>query len=218
VLTDLAGNPLDGDGNGGAGDDFVRFFRADPDNLFGDGHFDCDLGAWVPVSTDPNEIYPSEDDVDGSGDSGSAAVENLSANTEFALGQCLPVDAETDYSLSGRVRMTTAAPGIGVRMSCEFFSGADCGGTSLGVPATSTLLIADTGATWVEISDQVFSPPAAVSVLCAVDLLTGSGADFEARLDRMRLTDDTVLFEDGFEGGDTSAWSQVAGAREEANE
>lgn len=210
ALTDRAGNPLDGDGDGTEGDDFERFFRADPENLFADGHFDCDLGVWVPVSTNPNEIFHAADDVDGSADSGSAGVANLTASGEFALGQCRPAAPEVEYHLAGRVRMETAAPGIGVRLSCEFFDAPGCGGSSLGVPSASTIFLADTGADWIAIQEQLVSPAGSASMLCSVDLLTAGGAGFEARLDQLRLSDG-VIFADGFEGGDTAAWSASVG-------
>jgi hypothetical protein len=208
VLKDLAGNPLDGDGDGSGGDSFIRLFRADPENLFDDGHFDCDLGAWVPASINPSEIFHSADDVDGSSDSGSAAIESTSAGTEFALGQCRPAQGGVDYDLSARVRLATGAAGIGVRLSCEFFDAEDCAGASLGVPTTSTLLLEDTGGAWVPIADRVSAPTGAASLLCAVDLLTASGAAFEARLDRLQLVAPGI-FSDGFESGDTSQWSQT---------
>ena len=210
VLTDLAGNPLDGDGDGSAGGDFLRFFRTDPENLFADGHFDCDLGAWIPLSTNPSEVFHAEDDVDGSADSGSAGIANLTASTEFALGQCQPAEPGVEYHLSGRVRMDAEAGGVGVSLSCEFFDGAGCGGTSLGVAPTTTTLLGDTGAQWVAIHDRVASPEGTASVLCAVDLLDGAADGFEARLDRFRL-DDGVIFVDGFETGDTLAWSASVG-------
>jgi uncharacterized repeat protein (TIGR01451 family) len=206
-LRDLAGNPLDGDGDGTGGDDFLRFFRADPSNLLANGHFDCDLGSWAQVSTNPSEISHSEDDLNDSADSGSAMVENLTASNDFALGQCLEAEPRRTYTLRGRVRMSTAAVGIGVRLSCTYYGGADCSGANLGTPAVSTILLSDTGSTWVSLRSQVRSPAGTASTLCSVDFVTASGASFTAHLDQVDLLDGMVIFSDGFETGDTSAWS-----------
>lgn len=206
-LRDLAGNPLDGDGNGTGGDDFLRYFRADPANQLANGHFDCDLGSWVEVSTNPSEIFHSDEDVEDSADSGSAAVENLTASTDFAIGQCVDAAPERNYTLQGRVRMTTSAAGIGVRFSCTYYSAVGCSGTNLGTPATQTTFLGETGTTWVSLGGQVTSPSGTASGLCAVDFVTNSGASFEARVDRMELLGGIEIFSDGFESGDTSAWS-----------
>jgi hypothetical protein len=71
-IHDLAGNSLDGDSNGSGGDDFARLFRVDSDNRFANGHFDCDLGSWLTVSTHPAEIGYVTGDLANSPDSGSA--------------------------------------------------------------------------------------------------------------------------------------------------
>ncbi|MBZ0089830.1 MAG: DUF11 domain-containing protein, partial [Thermoanaerobaculia bacterium] len=70
-LTDLAGNPLDGDADTVAGGDFRRSFRADPGNLFANGHFDCDAGGWTATAASPGEVFwTGIEDADGADDSG----------------------------------------------------------------------------------------------------------------------------------------------------
>lgn len=206
VLQDLAGNPLDGDANGTSGDDFPLTFRADPDNKLANGHFDCDLGDWAMVSTNPAEIVFSTDDQDGLEDSGSAAIENLTASRDFGLGQCVPAEAETAYLLAASVRMATSAPGIGFALRCSFYASADCSGTALSTEDSVTFL-GDTSGTWLRLGEDLTSPAAAASVLCSTDFAAPGGANFDARLDHVELSGPSLLFADGFESGDTSAWS-----------
>ncbi|MCB1058533.1 MAG: DUF11 domain-containing protein, partial [Acidobacteria bacterium] len=208
-LRDLAGNPLDGDADGTGGDDFLRFFRADPHNLVANGHFDCDLGSWVQVSTNPNEIDHSEDDVDESADSGSASITNLTGSQDFALGQCVEVSPQVEYHVRARVRMSTTAPGIGARLTCSFFTGLSCDGTSLGTPASSSAFLADTDEQWIPLSLAFISPAGSSSELCSVDLITPTAESFDARLDQVEVNGDTGIFSDGFETGDTSRWTQA---------
>ena len=189
------------------GDDFVRSFRADPDNQLANGHFDCGLGDWVLVSTNPAEIVHGSDDADGSADSGSAAVENLTASTDFALGQCVAISATADYALGARVRMATAAAGVGVRLTCTFYDATDCAGTQVGGPSTSTTFLGDTAATWVDLDGLLIPPVGSDSALCSVDFVTVGGESFEAGVDRVRLVIGDSIFSDGFESGNTSAWS-----------
>ena len=207
-LRDQAGSSLDGDADLIGGDDFVRSFRADPENQLANGHFDCDLGNWFLVSTDPLEIVHAPDDADGSADSGSVAVENLTQSTAFALGQCAPVVELADYRFEALVWMSTMPPGIGVTQGCSFFDAPLCLGGELG-DFVDGLLLADTGGAWAQLAGAFTAPAGASSVLCSVDFVTACGATFEARVDQVRLLIAAGIFSDGFESGDTSAWSTV---------
>ncbi len=54
-------------------------------------------------------------------------------------------------------------------------------------------------------------PAGTASVLCSVDLRTEDGADFNAFVDEAFLTCRAdILFADGFESGDTSAWTSTS--------
>jgi hypothetical protein len=209
TLTDAAGNQLDGDGNSTAGGDFIRAFRSDPTNLFGNGHFDCGLDDWNTVAPGPGEVtWTNTPDADGANASGSVHVTNLApgVDTTFSLWQCYAVPPVSAFSVSSRVRMD-AAPGdlIGFERSCRFFSGAGCAG-SLGAPSTSTLLLQDTGSAFISLVGQVTRPAGAVSARCDFTFATPTGESFNAYLDATRFSS-TLLFGDGFESGDTSAWS-----------
>ncbi|MCP4593678.1 MAG: hypothetical protein GY842_23325, partial [bacterium] len=105
-IYDLAGNPLDGDGDGTGGDDFGLAFRSDPGNLLANGHFDCDLDHWTVTTATPSEIEYSTDDSDSASESGSAHIMQLAMDTDFELSPCVVVAPKLEYYLAGRVRLS----------------------------------------------------------------------------------------------------------------
>ncbi len=208
-IRDLAGNALDGNGDGMGGDDYAQIFRSDPGNLLANGHFDCSLVDWTVSETIPGSVTHSTADIDDSSLSGAAEIFVADATglpESFALSQCLPVPAAISRSLGGWTRLT-AAPGVfvGFTESCEFFDQADCNGSSLGL-SLNGLLLQDTGGEWVLLAGQIEAPASAVSALCSFQFDSSTGNAFEALLDSTRL-DNSMIFADGFESGDTSAWS-----------
>jgi len=207
TIRDTAGNPLDG--GAGPGSDFALTFRADPGNLLADGHFDdfdalaCDpLSSWS--SSNIANVELADDDVDGSPLSGSAA--NAAATTSFDLAQCTAVPADELLRVRGRLRVT-GAPGdlINSQVVCDFFDGPGCGGTNLGSQSFFQT-VGDTGGDWIRLRYLTPSPPGTVSGLCGFAASLGIGADLDANVDDLFLGEATI-FEDGFESGDTSAWS-----------
>ncbi|MCB1057399.1 MAG: DUF11 domain-containing protein, partial [Acidobacteria bacterium] len=213
TLTDAAGNALDGDGDAGAGGDFERGFRADPDNLFANGHFDCGIAGWTLSAATAGEItWDGAVDADAADGSGSAAVSNLlpGTDTTFSLDQCVPVAGGVPHHLDARLRLD-AAPGVLLSWvrSCQFFSSPGCVG-SVG-NASRTDVFTDTASGWVEIADTLPVPAGAVSARCTLRLRTPTGAAFDAWLDAAELVGPEVIFIDGFESGDTSAWSACEG-------
>ena len=207
TLVDLAGNSLDGDGDGTGGDDFQRGFRVDNLNRFANGHFDCDLESWTATSTNPGEIIHADDDFEGSAESGSAQVENLTGSTSFQLDQCAPVVGDAAHRLRLALRLA-ADPGVSITLNrfCEIFDGTDCSGNSLG-PVFAATEIFDSGGAFTPLDLAFTAPTGGVSALCGVTLSTGSGADFTANVDAMVLVTEGSIFGDGFESGDLSAWS-----------
>ncbi len=209
-IRDLAGNALDGDGDGNRGDDFLRTYRVDRANLLWNGHFDCGLDPWVPVSTVPEEIEHSMDDVQDSFVSGSAEVVNLTASTDFALGQCLDLEVDETYLLSGRFRLEMPAGGLlFFSRTCDFYGGPDCTGSLL-LTETDLAFSSGTGGDWLPVTSTMVAPAGTASALCGFDLVTPAGDDFDAHLDDLDLRPDPgALFADGFESGDTASWSQA---------
>ncbi len=212
-IVDLAGNPLDGDGNGTGGDDFALGFRADPTNLLANGHLDCGLGGWTINETIPSSVTASTVDADDSTLSGSALVSNTSATgvTEsFSLGQCLAVGPTLLYSMSRVIRLD-ADPGITLTVSldCEYFDTAGCGGVSLGFTQDSTP-IQDTSGLWEYVQQSGVTPTGAVSAMCRSGFETADGSVFDAWIDQLAMEYATFIFADGFESGSTNAWSNQA--------
>ena len=208
-IRDIAGNALDGNFDGVRGDDFVRTYRVDRANLFDNGHFDCALDPWITLSTNPAEIVHSSDDVQASSVSGSAAVANLTASSNFSLGQCLAVVAEESYTLSGRLRLA-AAPGVLLfaTRTCEFFSAPVCAGTLL-LSEIEFAFLGDTAGVWKPFASNVVTPAGTASALCSFDLTTLSGADFDAFLDDLSLSLESAIFAHDFESGDILGWSSA---------
>ncbi len=213
-IRDLAGNPLDGDGDGTGGDDFARLFRVDAGNLFVNGHFDCDLGSWTTTTSAGAAVTHAATDVDASPQSGSARATVAAATAtaeQAALGQCVPIVPGERYDLSGRVRIA-AAPFVfvDVTRACEFFGSPACAGAPIG-NAGQGGPVADTAGTWASFSQSLPAPAGAASAVCGFSLATPNGSVFDANLDRLRLVRFSALFDDGFESGSLSAWSRSFG-------
>ncbi len=212
-IVDLAGNPLDGNGNGTGGDDFSLTFRADPINLFADGHLDCDLGGWTIDETIPSSVTSSTVDADDSTLSGSALISNTTAtgvSESFSLGQCLAVNPARLYRLDRVVRLD-ADPGTTLTVStdCEYFDTVDCSGVGFG-PTQGDTPIMDTAGLWLAVQHAAIAPTGAVSAMCRSVLETADGSVFDAWIDQLAMQDTTIVFADGFESGNTTAWSTQA--------
>jgi uncharacterized repeat protein (TIGR01451 family) len=208
TLVDVAGNPLDGTGSGVGGDDLVVTFRSDARNLLTNAHFDCDavgLNGWTV--SDPVEITRSNDDIDGSPISGSAQVMQLGVNTIFELGQCVPTTFGMTYDFSGTLRMDTPSF-LSFTRGCEFFAGSSCGSPGSGLATKVNIdLLGDTGGVWIPLMGTMEAPVGAESAYCTLTFTASSGQDFSANLDDLILRPGALMFTDGFESGDVSAWS-----------
>jgi uncharacterized repeat protein (TIGR01451 family) len=207
-IRDLAGNALDGDGDGTGGDDHLLTFRYDPMNLFTNGHFDCPsvgLVGWDVSNT--SEIAYSGDDADFSPISGSVQVMQLGSNTNFGLSQCVPPSVGPNSEMAAKVRMSTTSF-VSLSIGCEYFSGTACGapGTGFGT-SVSTDLIFDSAGSWLSYVAEPDTPAGAGSALCSFSIAAPSGQDFTAWLDDLFLDNGSLVFSDGFESGDTSAWA-----------
>ena len=202
---------MDGNGDGAGGDDFTLTFRVDQANRFENGQFDCVLDPWILESTQPNEIQYSSEDADGSSVSGSAHLLNLTASTDFALGQCVPVFAGVGYDFKARVKLA-AQPGINltVGQQCDFFALEGCAGSAT-MTAVESIDLEDTDGEWVLLESEINVPEDVVSAMCKVSLHTPTGEDFDAYLDALSLPIPAAIFADGLETGDLSAWSSTVG-------
>ncbi|MEM6793299.1 MAG: DUF11 domain-containing protein [Acidobacteriota bacterium] len=214
AITDGAGNALDGDGDGTAGGDLRLDFRADPLNSFLNGHFDAcagpvTLSPWTATAAPPNEIRPAAAGQDASGSplSGSAQISHVQEEPS-SLGQCVPVDRRGDLDLRAQFRFSPAGNNEGLlRVSCEFFEAPSCDGPSLGL-RSATSILENEGSIWLPLARRFTLPQGARSGLCAFTLepVFPTLPTFELGLDALFLGD-SIVFRDGFESGNTSAWT-----------
>ena len=216
AVADLGGLPLDGDGDGLGGDPFLATLRVDPGNLFQNGHFDrcpVTLEPWIDVATPPNAISPSEtEDADASGLSGSARFLSASADPS-TLAQCVEVQQPAprlDLAFSARLDPLGAATAT-VDAECQYFGLPACGGPAEGSGSDSAPL-PDLAGAWSRFLFLFDTIPSTVSALCSVGVTADLPGEpnFDAYLDQLELTR-SLLFADGFESGDTSAWSSSVG-------
>jgi len=209
-LKDTAGNTLDGDGNGEGGDDYVLdLFRVDARNLFANGHFDCGFAPWLEDPPAAAGHDPAAD-ADGSPLSGSASVP-LTAAGEVILDQCVSFAAFTPgtrFELGGRFRLDAPATTVlGLMAACELRGAAACGGAVVGSAANADLISGAAGVWGASQPLVLVLPPGAASGRCGLSFENPLGLPFTAYLDQLYLKRPAAIFADGFESGDTSAWS-----------
>ncbi|MCG8457895.1 MAG: hypothetical protein MI919_16585 [Holophagales bacterium] len=211
TLADAAGIGLDGSGNGSAGGDFGRYFRVHLHNLFADGHFDCGLDSWARVATSPKtEITHTSFDHDGAQISGAAVIYNNAFTTEFSVAQCVPVERQGNYQLSGEIWVRDLEAELTVSKVCELFADEGCLGLPFVTESSSEVFTAGSSS-WAPLDPARFAAEGGTrSALCSVDLLLADGnAEITVMLDELVLTDS--IFAGSFEGGDLSGWASTSG-------
>jgi uncharacterized repeat protein (TIGR01451 family) len=213
TLRDTTGNPLDGDGDGTGGDDFVLSFRLDPGNRFANGHFDCGTSGWTPMSSGGAvQGFDPLTDAEASPESGSATASLARPGVGFAaasLGQCVVLQ-EGRLDLAGKARLDgDGSPlpfPIRLHLACEYHPAPVCGGGPLGMESHATG-VPDTAGLFVAVGAELMAPMGTESGFCTATWQAPAGTTFEAWLDD--LTALSTIFADGFESGDTSAWSMT---------
>lgn len=209
-VTDAAGNALDGDEDATAGVDFRRYFRVDTKNLFTEGHFDCNLDEWERVANSSLDITYTAFDVDSARVSGAAVFYNNDlANTDYSLGQCVPLGSRGGYELGAEVWIRDLETDVTVRRTCTLYAQADCTGAATVTETNEEVFTTVTGG-WQPLPTWSFEAPAGTaSALCSLDLsLANSAAEITILVDDLVLT--SLIFGDGFETGDTSRWSATS--------
>ena len=205
-VTDGAGNRLDGDGDTVAGGDFVLGFRADPSNLFANGHLDCDLDGWTRVTSSPDQIVHAQEDSAGSPESGSVRFENLVMDDLIRFGQCIEAAGAVSLEMAGDVRIDALDQLLAVIQGCDFFDQPACTGPDTG-EYTVVALATDPTSGWQRLRGSIQPPSTIVSAFCSFGFATAQPEDhFVAFLDDLSLTQGPI-FADGFESGDVSSWS-----------
>jgi len=74
-------------------------------------------------------------------------------------------------------------------------------------PVSERIDVGDTGGVWVPLVGTIEAPTGAESAYCALSFAAASGQDFSANLDDLSVRPGALIFTDGFESGDVSAWS-----------
>ncbi len=214
-IVDVAGNALDGDGDGTPGGDFGVRFRIDVGNDFVNAHLDdcvdapITLSPWEDDSSPPNSVGTTvAQDLDGSSLSGSIDVESTDGSA-ITVGQCVVAQAGGSRWVEAWARIDAATVAdIDVDLVCAFSDQPGC--TSF-VSEDSVLgsftLMSSMAPEWRTVSGGVTVPPTAVSAYCGVTASVESTQGFHLYLDALFVGD--ALFADGFERGNTSAWDST---------
>ncbi len=225
-LKDVIDQPLDGNGDLVGGDDFVLDFGIDVDNVLLNPNFDDDLTGWSASS--PTETTYALNDAGKAPTSGSVSVATLA--TQATVSQCVDVTDDQGYlfAASGWIESELASdPGLSAEV--HFFSGAGCTGSmlsteSLAGPSGDSddgLIFADdfecgdvsvweggapctAGPEWLPMSSWMTTPAGALSAEIRLVIDPGPSADFTTYIDDVLFFH--MLFGNGFESGDTSAW------------
>ncbi|MEM8993703.1 MAG: DUF11 domain-containing protein [Acidobacteriota bacterium] len=197
-IEDAAGQRLDGDLDGAVDGDFSLDFSVAESSLLQNPNFDRALAPWTSL-----DFSWDSDDRDDTPSSGSA--ESPAATLGTSTHPCIDVTTEEGglyASLSTRID----DPGDvdpGVYLELEFYTEADCGGTSLSAEVL-TWAIGSTGTEWTTPSLWGAIPATAVSARPRLVFESSDGSG-SAEVDGVSLI--PMLFGDGFESGDTGAWS-----------
>ena len=231
-IVDLEGEPLDGNGDGIGGDDFELNVAVSVDNLFANPNLDDDLTGWTASS--PTETTYGTGDADSAPTSGSVAVTNLTGTGHtMTVSQCVAVSDLHGYFLSGKVSVYSGlSTDPTVTADVVFYDGVSCSGSLLGTSATPAMSGDNSGGfifcddfesgnlsawggaggcvnPWGRLSGWVATPTGAISAEVRFVFEAGASPDFTANLDNLLVFQ--MLFGDGFESGDTSAWSGTVG-------
>ena len=221
LLLDLSGNPLDGDTNGSPAGDLIVDFTVTVKNLLRNPNFDFgDLSFWIDSPPSTPDVAPGPgEDAGGALTSGSTLVEIVGSSTGsvFGIEQCVPLtpNGTDEYELSGWVTTAlTNSPtgGPTARGGVQFFTGSECDSGPL-TSAQTSAVDGDTAGAWSLMLVQDIIPPAtAASALVSfvLDRSADATAEFESYLDDLYFgLERTVImiFQDGFESGNTSLWS-----------
>ncbi|MCP4661127.1 MAG: hypothetical protein GY856_37470 [bacterium] len=173
---------------------------------------DLDLDNW----TKSGFSYEASVDVDGAATSGSAVGDLVGPSALVEVSQCMDFSGLSGgrFDAQGWVRLVqneTGTPTTWVFVA--FFDQADCAGIETGLAGNS--LAGDTGGAWQEVAVKgVLLPEGTLSVDAHFVVIADSdpGSDVDAGFDLLTLRyPATVIFVDGFESGDTSAWSSTTG-------
>ncbi len=212
-IVDLAPapNPLDGNGDGTGGDDLVLEFSVLATDLLVNPNFDSGLGGWIPQPPATGAVRFDADDADGWAVSGSVIMEHEAGTQVYAVSQCVPVVQGLGYVFGGRARVAspvTTDPQTFAQ--AQYYGSTNCTVPPLGQVA-GPVVVGDGGGVWADLGVGTTTAPAgAQSAYVSFLVLAGAAPDFDVSFDRVYFEHEVgVIFDDGFESGDTAQWSST---------
>jgi len=172
--------------------------------------FDVDVTGWNPFPQ--ASIVWSPLDALGSPSSGSGLVTNMSTTAMDATGvrQCLDgISGLAEYLISANALVPGGQSETGYTyLLVQWYDGISCSGTQLGFgfsPGVSN----PTADVWYRDWETVEAPAAAQSARLALMVYKHQDTGMlDAHFDNVEFTE--IIFVDGFELGDTLAWSSVS--------
>ena len=105
------------------------------------------------------------------------------------------------------MRLNTSGVTLDLVSSCEFFASADCSG--MGLPVEAYFAAVTTPLVWTPFANELVVLDGINSGFCQLTLRNTGGQEYSANADDLSMDAlfTMILFKDGFESGDTSAWS-----------
>lgn len=171
-------------------------------DLLANGNFDTDTASWtLSFGIDPARVRWLADDVAGSLQSGSVELTNVGpGNGGFkrTLEQCVPVNADERYLLTGWGKVPADQPGNGgmflVALPYQFEG---CTGPPSGSFNSSS---AGPNDTWEVMTDsfETFSSTQSLLIAAAIGKEQGFDEDVTGQIDAVSLVTDAIL-RSGFE-------------------
>lgn len=175
---------------------------ADNMGIVTNGGFDSDLVGWQA-----EDAFWNGEDRQGQPDSGSAHLINPHISAGAAVSQCTPVTPGEAYEFRQSFRYVSADPQPWDQMLFRliWYADAEC----LGDPQGNFVNygVGPLDGEWHDVAVQVRAPASAQRVrILAIITPPGGTGPREALVDDVRLVGQGLIFADGFEFGDTSAW------------
>ncbi len=214
-LQDVSGGLLDGDADGTPGGDFVTDFEVLFDNLLRNPNFDDGLDAWEFSGNVSAGLFVSEADLGEASTSGSAEITGVASGTQqWSATQCIEVAPDITYQLIGHAKVDSDSEEPTASMVVEVHGGAEC--DSLIQEVLAGEVSGDTDGSFEPLRPTLLpidesSSGRAGSVRVRLQVSTQSSAGFSVLFDTVSLHDPQVISFDGFESGDTTAWSSTVG-------
>lgn len=177
-------------------------------NLLDNPSFDTGILNWTEAS---QAIIAWDPSFDAFEDHflGSILMVQIAGDSDAAivLADCVSISPNTEYRFGGRIYVQGGQPGTPhVLVGLSQYDGPGCTGSALTSPSTTNLV---TTGEWMMKEGTWTTPSVAVSARFKINIFNLTTDTFEVHGDTMFVMDNTPLFEDGFEIGDTGQWSDT---------